>query len=65
MVALVLTEKALSYAKQLSVKLQGHYVDVVCAHNNIKTTLAKLRSDVESLHRVAYEALLLCQKCRY
>ena len=64
-VALVLTEKVLSYVKGLSVKLQGRYVDVVRAHNNIenvKSTLAKLRSNVESFHRIAYEeALLLCQ----
>ena len=54
----------LSYVKGLSVKLQGRYVDVVRAHNNIenvKSTLAKLRSDVESFHRIAYEeVLLLC-----
>ena len=38
---------------------------MVHAHNNIenvKSTLAKLRSNVESFHRIAYEeALLLCQ----
>ena len=38
---------------------------MVRAHNNIenvKATLAKLRSDVESFHRIAYEkALLLFQ----
>ena len=64
-VALVLTEKVLSYVKGLSVKLQSRYVDVIRAHKNIenvKSTLGKLRSNVENFHRKAYgEALLLCQ----
>ena len=34
-VALVLTEEVISYVKGLPVKLQGHYVDVICAHKNI------------------------------
>ena len=54
-VALVLTEKVLSYVKGLSVKLQSRYVDVIHAHKNIenvKSTLGKLRYG---------EALLLCQ----
>ena len=64
-VALVLTEKVLSYAKELSVKLQGCYVDVVYTHNNIenvKSTLAKLRCDVESFHGIAYEEFDHCAK---
>ena len=52
----------LSYIKGLSVKLQGYYVDTIRAHENVKSTLGKLRSDVENFHRKAYgEALLLCQ----
>ena len=52
-VALVFTQKILSYIKALSVKLQGHSVDVVCAHReieNVKSTLSKLRFDVERFH---------------
>ena len=52
-VALVFTQKILSYIKALSVKLQGRYVDVVRAHReieNVKSTLNKLRSDVERFH---------------
>ena len=42
-VALLLTEKVLSYVKGLSVKLQSCYVDVTHAHKNtenVKSTLA-------------------------
>ena len=64
-VALVLTEKVLSYVRGLSVKLQGRYLDVVRAHKNIETvksTLTKLRVDIENFHRKAYgEAILVCQ----
>ena len=61
-VALVITEKVLSYVKGLSVKLQGRYVDVIRAHENVKSTLAKLRSDIDNFHGKTYgEALLLCQ----
>ena len=61
-VALVLTEKVLSYVKGLSVKLQSCYVDVIRAHKNIENVKSTLRSNVENFHRKAYgEALLLCQ----
>ena len=64
-VALVFTQKILSYIKGLSVKLQGRYVDVVHAHReiqNVKSTLNKLRSDVETFHTQTYnEVLVLCQ----
>ena len=53
-VALVLTQKILSYIKGLSVKLQGRYVDVVRAYKNIenvKCTISKLRSDADNFHR--------------
>ena len=52
-VALVITQKILSYIKGLSVKLQVCYVDIVCTYReteNVKSTLAKLRSDVERFH---------------
>ena len=62
-VALVLTEKVLSYVRGLSVKLQGRYVYVVRAHKNIdtvKSTLTKIWADIENFHRKAYgEALLV------
>ena len=48
-----------------TVKLQGRYIDFVCAHKNIETvesTLAKLRANIENFNRKAYrEALLVCQ----
>lgn len=46
-------------------KLQGRYVDIIRAHReieNVKSTLNKLRSDVERFHTQTYnEALVLCQ----
>lgn len=63
-VALVVTQKVLSYTKGLSVKLQGRYVDVVCAHREIETIRASVRdvrSNVNSFHALMYsQALLLC-----
>ena len=63
-VALVFTQKILSYIKALSVKLQGRYVDIVRAYReieNVKSTLNKLRSDVERFHTQTYnEVLVLC-----
>ena len=63
-VALVVTQKVLSYTKELSVKLQGRYVDVVCAHREIETiraTVKDVRSNVNSFHALMYsQALLLC-----
>ena len=64
-VALVFTQKILSYIKGVSVKLQGRYVDIARAHTeieNVKSTLNKLRSDVERFHTQTYnEVLVLCQ----
>ena len=64
-VVLVITQKILSYIKALSVKLQGRYVDIVRAYReieNVKSTLAKLRTDVERFHAQAYnEVIVLCQ----
>ena len=64
-VALVFTQKILSYIKGVSVKLQGRYVDIARAHTeieNVKSTLYKLRSDVERFHTQTYnEVLVLCQ----
>ena len=60
-VALVLTQKILSYTKGLSTKLQGRYVDVVRAYRDIelvKTALKDCRSDCDSFHtRIYGEAL--------
>ena len=64
-VALVFTQKILSYIKGVSVKLQGRYVDIARAHTeieNVKSTLYKLRSDVERFHTQTYnQVLVLCQ----
>ena len=64
-VALVITQKILLYIKAVSVKLQGRYVDIVRAYReieNVKSTLAKLRTDVERFHAQAYnEVIVLCQ----
>ena len=60
----MLTQKIL-YIKALSVKLQGCYVDIVRAYRkieNVKSTLSKLRSDVEKFHTQTYnEVLMPCQ----
>ena len=64
-VALVFTQKILSYIKALSVKLQGRYVDIIRAYReieNVKSTLSKLRSNVERFHTQTYnEVLVLSQ----
>ena len=61
-VALVLTQKILSYTKGLSVKLQGRYVDVVRAHRDIEaviTTIKGARSRVDTFHALVYDQVLL------
>ena len=62
-VALVFTQKILSYIK-VEVKVQRCYVDIVCAYREIqyvKSTLSKLRSDVERFHTQTYsQVLVLC-----
>ena len=60
-VALVIAKDVLAYTKALSVKLQGRYVDVVRAYNNIsfvKTTLQCARDDVDTVHARMYESAL-------
>ena len=61
-VALVLTQKVLAYTKGLSVKLQGRYVDVVCAHRDIesvKSSLERNRSEIDVFHDRVYDAVLV------
>lgn len=60
-VALVIARDVLAYTKALSVKLQGRYVDVVRAYNQIafvKTTLQSARDDVDTVHAGIYETAL-------
>ena len=64
-VALVLTQKVLAYTKGLSVKLQGRYTDVFCAHREIETvkeTIRGVRSRVDTFHsQVCVKVLMLSQ----
>ena len=56
----MLTQKIL-YIKALPVKLQGRYVDIVRAYReieNIKSTLSKLRFDVEKFYTQTYNEIL-------
>ena len=60
-VALVIAKDVLAYTKALSIKLQGRFVDVVSAYNQInfvKTTLQCARDDVDSVHARIYETAL-------
>ena len=60
-VALVIAKDVLAYTKALSVKLQGRYVDVVSAYNQIsfvKTTLQSARDDVDTVHARIYKTAL-------
>ena len=60
--ALVTTQKILSYIRGLSVKLQGLYVDAIRAQReieNVKSTLIKLRSGIDS--NLLSSFLRLCQ----
>ena len=59
-VALVIAKDVLAYTKALSVELQGRYVDVVSAYNQInfvKTTLQSARDDVDTVHARIYKTL--------
>ena len=66
MVALVLSQKVLAYTKGLSIKLQGRYIDVVRAHQDIesvRTTIRDVRSRVDDFHSQVYqEVLMLSQR---
>ena len=61
MVALVLSQKILAYTKGLSVKLQGRYVDVVRAYQDIesvKKVTRGVRSKVDDFHSQMYQDVL-------
>lgn len=45
-VTLVATQSVLAYTKGLSVKLQGPYVDIACAHREIETENYARRSSI-------------------
>ena len=64
-VALVLSHNVLSYTKGLSVKLQGRYVDVVRAHNDVeavKSAIKEAQSKVDRLHaKICREAIALAE----
>ena len=56
--ALVLSQKILAYTKGLSVKLQGRYVDVIRAHQDVKdviTAIKRIRSRVDDFHMRVYK----------
>lgn len=60
-VSLLLTQKILAYTKGISVKLQGRYVDVVKAHQDIesiKSALKRVRSTVDEFHDIVYDEVL-------
>ena len=55
---LVITQRILAYTRGLSVKLQGRYIDAVCAHTDIesvKSVLKGCRSRVDDFHQRLYE----------
>ena len=59
--SLVVTKEVLEYTKALSIKLQGRYVDVVRAHNDVSFVLEVLRSarqNIESFHARIYTTAL-------
>ena len=61
-VALILTQKVLSYTKGLSVKLQGRYMDTVCAYTDIEVVRSSLIincSRIDAFHDQVYEYILV------
>ena len=61
MVVLVLSQKILAYTKGLSVKLQGQYVDVVRAYQDIESVKEMIRggrSRVDDFHSQMYQDVL-------
>ena len=61
-VVLILTQKVLSYTKGLSLKLQGRYVDTVCAYRDIevvKSSLIRNCSRIDAFHDQVYEYILV------
>ena len=61
----MLTQNILAYTKGLSVKLQGRYVDIARAHQDIESVMCDLkecRSKVDGFYnRVYQDGLLLCE----
>lgn len=58
---LVLTQRVLAYTKGLSIKLQGRYVDVVRAHQDIEAvidTLKGVRSRVDVFHTHTFQQVV-------
>ena len=54
----MLSQKILAYTKGLSVKLQGRYVDVIRAHQDVKdviTAIKRIRSRVDDFHMRVYK----------
>ena len=64
--SIVVTKEVLGYTKALSIKLQGRYVDVVRAYNDVifvQEVLESARKDVESFHtRIYTVALAIARK---
>ena len=61
-VSLVTTQKVLLYTRGLSVKLQGHYVDVAHSHRDIgmvKNAFKKSRANVDTFHNPLYEQVMV------
>lgn len=57
----VVTKEVLGYTKALSIKLQGRYIDIVRAYNEVsfvQEVLESARKDVESFHNRIYAAAL-------
>ena len=55
-IALMFTQKILSYIKALSVKLQDHYVDIVHAYREVENV-----KSMATLSKLKNEVLVLCQ----
>ena len=59
--ALVLTKEVLSYTKALSIKLQGRYIDIVKAYQEIdlvKSILKDARKNIDGFHSRVYKKAL-------
>lgn len=59
--SLVLTQRVLAYTMGLSIKLQGRYVDVVRAHQDIESvidTLKDVRYGIDIFHSNVYEQIV-------
>ena len=66
--SLLLIQKILVYMKEISVKLQGRYVNVVKAHQDIKSiksALKRIRSTVDEFHDIVYDKVLLLSQLEF